>query len=260
MSGWVAGAVVGSAVIGGVMGNKAADTQADAANRASDLQAQSASEATALQKEMWQRQLADQAPWQAAGTNALTKMQGFAAPSNFNFGTADFNANKDPGYAFRLSEGLKGLDRQAAARGGLISGAALKAAVGYGQEAGSQEFGNSYNRALTTYNANQDAQNTQYNRLAALAGVGQTANTQIASAGQNYANNAGNNMMSSGVNAGNAAMAAGQARASSYQGWGNAIGTGLTQFAQMRNPSNPWTPLTAQSNSVQLSDGTFFGA
>ena len=52
----------------------------------------------------------------------------------------------DPGYKFRLSEGMKALDRQAAARGGLISGNALKATQRYGQDLASQEFGNAYNR------------------------------------------------------------------------------------------------------------------
>jgi hypothetical protein len=55
----------------------------------------------------------------------------------------------DPGYAFRLSEGQKALERQAAARGGLISGSALKAASRFGQEMGSQEFQNAFARAQT---------------------------------------------------------------------------------------------------------------
>jgi len=60
---------------------------------------------------------------------------------------ADFQA--DPGYAFRMTEGLKALDRQAAARGGLISGAALKASQGYGQDLASQEYMNAFNRFQT---------------------------------------------------------------------------------------------------------------
>ncbi|MFZ2287609.1 MAG: hypothetical protein WAV93_11540 [Bacteroidales bacterium] len=246
MSGWVAGAVVGSTVIGGVMGNKAAGTQADAANRAADIQGQSAAEATALQREMWQQQVTAQKPWQEAGVNALTQLTQGTAPGGTMvrpFAQSDYQA--DPGYAFRLKEGMKALESTAAARGGLLSGNAMRGAVGYGQEMGSQEYQNAYNRYQTN-------QGNQYNRLASMAGLGQTANTALGQAGQQYANQAGGNIMSTGVNAGNAALAAGNANASSYQGWGNAIGTGINQLARIN-----WNP---QSSSVQMSGGGTFDA
>ena len=249
MSGWVAGAVVGSAVIGGVMSNKAAGTQADAANRASDLQAQSASEATALQREMWQQQTANQKPWQEAGVNALTQLNQGMGPGGSMvkpFGMADYQA--DPGYGFRLKEGMKALEGTAAARGGLLSGNAMRAAVGYGQDMGSQEYQNAYNRYQTN-------QGNQYNRLASMAGLGQAANTSLAGAGQQYANAAGNNMMTSGANAGNALMAGANANASAYQGWGSSIGTGLQQLSKIN-----WNPAPAQSSSVQMSGGGTFDA
>jgi hypothetical protein len=138
-------------------------------------------------------------------------------PGAFKFGAGDYQA--DPGYAFRLSEGQKALDRQAAARGGLISGGALKAAQRYGQEMGSQEFGNAYNRALTSYNTGVSSENQLYNRQAALAGIGQTATGQVAQAGQNYANTAGNL-----ITGGAAAQAAGQV------GQANAITGGLGTY------------------------------
>lgn len=123
-----------------------------------------------------------------------------------NFTAQDFQA--DPGYEFRLGEGMKGIENSAAARGGLLSGAALKAAGQYNQNFASNEYQNAYNR----FNTNQT--NT-YNRLASLAGVGQTANSAVQSAGQNYANQAGANL----IGAGNAA-AAGAQRASGYIGQG----------------------------------------
>ena len=123
----------------------------------------------------------------------------------------------------------------------------MRAAVGYGQDMGSQEYQNAYNRYQTD-------QGNQYNRLASMAGLGQAANTSLAGAGQNFANTAGANMMTTGANAGNAVMAAGNANASSYQGWGTALGTGLQQLSKIN-----WNPAPAQANSVQLSDGTWFG-
>ena len=181
----VTGVSAGASVLGGLLSSQgqraAASTQADAANRAIELQ-----------DRQRQAEIARLQPQFEAGTNALRQMQGgaFAQPAAFRFGAGDYQA--DPGYAFRLAEGQKALDRQAAARGGLISGSALKAAQRYGQDMGSQEFGNAYNRALTGYNANVARSDTGYNRLAAMAGLGQTAGTQIGTAGQNYATNVGN--------------------------------------------------------------------
>ena len=244
MSGWVAGAVVGSAVIGGVMGNKAADTQANAANNAADLSAQSAREQTALQREMWQQQLADQKPWQEAGTNALSQLtQGTQAGGDLirPFAQSDYQA--DPGYAFRLNEGMKALEGTAAARGGLLSGNAMKAAVGYGQDMGSQEYQNAFNRYQTN-------QGNSYNRLASMAGLGQTANSNVANAGTNYANAAGNIAATNSANQGNALLAAGNANASAYTSWGNNIGSAAQQLSKIN-----WNP---QASSVQLTDGSTF--
>lgn len=132
-----------------------------------------------------------------------------------NFTMADYQ--KDPGYDFRLSEGQKALDRSAAAAGGLQSGAALKAASRFGQDYASNEYGKAYDRF------NTDKTN-QFNRLASLAGVGQMANNALSSAGQNYANQYSNLAMINASNQGNAALSAGNARASSYSGLGNALG------------------------------------
>ena len=208
MSGWVAGATVVGSLIGAKASKSAASTQAAAANQASDLQ-----------REIFQQTRADQEPWRQAGVNALGVMQSTAGnvPAAFNFGAGDYQA--DPGYAFRLSEGQKALDRQAAARGGLISGGALKAAQRFGQEMGSQEYQNAYNRAFTGYGTDVARENQLYNRQAALAGIGQTATNLVGTAGQNYATNVGN-LMTGGA----AAQAAGQV------GQANALTSGLSTY------------------------------
>jgi hypothetical protein len=217
----VTGVSAGASVLGGLLSSQgqraAASTQADAANRAIELQ-----------DRQRQAEIARLQPQFEAGTNALRQMQGgaFAQPEAFRFGAGDYQA--DPGYAFRLAEGQKALDRQAAARGGLISGSALKAAQRYGQDMGSQEYGNAYTRALTGYNANVARSDTGYNRLAAMAGLGQTAGTQIGAAGQNYATNAGNLMGQ-----------AGQATAAGQLGVGNTFNNALgTMASGYQNQSN----------------------
>ena len=111
-----------------------------------------------------------------------------------------------PGYQFGLQTGFDQVQASAAARGGLMSGATLKAL---------QKFGNDY--------ADQQGYTPYMNRLASLAGMGQTANAQNAQMGMNYANQAGNNL----INAGNARASGIQNSANAWsQGIGNAVGIG----------------------------------
>ena len=226
--GGLAGAAAGAAGLGGLtlatggmLGLAAGSTLggARAAKSAGETQAAAADRASQLQYEQYQQTREDQAPYRQAGYNALAEMQRTAGnvPGAFKFGAGDYQA--DPGYAFRLSEGQKALDRQAAARGGLISGGALRAAQRYGQEMGSQEYQSAYNRALTGYNTGVASENQLYNRQAGLAGIGQTSANLVGQAGQNYATNAGN-LMTGGA----AAQAAGQV------GQANAITGGLGTY------------------------------
>ncbi len=146
-----------------------------------------------------------------------------AAPKGADYGkyARDFSMSdfeQDPGYAFRLSEGQKALDRQAAARGGLISGGALKAAERYGQDMGSQEYAN----AFTRYQTNRA---NQLQPLQSLAGVGQTAANTLSNAAGNYGTNMSNLAIQSGATQGAAALAGGNIRASQYGTAGSALNT-----------------------------------
>jgi len=223
-------AILGSAVLGAYGANKASKTQAQAATQAADLQ-----------KSQFEQTREDQAPYRAAGYNALAEMQRTAGnvPGAFKFGNEAMY--QDPGYAFRLSEGQKALDRSAAARGGLISGGALKAATRYGQDMGSQEYGNAYNRALTSYNTGVASENQLYNRQAALSGIGQTSTNLVGQAGQNYANNAGN-LMTSGA----AANAAGQV------GMANAFTGGLGTYLNYTNNNALLNALRGSTGSSSM--------
>jgi hypothetical protein len=136
-----------------------------------------------------------------------------------------YDQNTDPGYGFRFAEGMKGLERSAAARGGLLSGATLKGITRYGQDMGSQEYQNAFNRYLRpAFNANTGERNQLYNRLAGVAGTGQTATNQIGTQGANMASNIGNAYMNSAANTGNAAMAAAGQRTSAFGGAANVLG------------------------------------
>jgi hypothetical protein len=218
-------AIFGGALLGGSASRSAASQQSDAAKQASELQRQQFSEQALLQE-----------PFRQVGIRALPQLeaQRNMMPAAF---TGQVNVGQDPGYAFRLSEGQKALDRSAAARGGLISGGAMKAAQRFGQEMGSQEYQNAYNRALTGYNADVAREATGYNRLAALAGYGQTATGQIGAAGQNMASNVGN-LMTSGAAAG-AAGTVGQA---------NALTGGLSTYLNYNQGNNLVNALNARGS------------
>lgn len=217
----------GGAIVGGLISSDAASsaagTQVAAANRAADLQRQTAQEQLALQQRIYEEGVARQQPWLTAGTNALAKLQ--TASDYTPFGMSQFQA--DPGYAFRLAEGQKALERSAAARGGLMSGATGKALTRYGQEMGSQEYTNAFNRYQTERAA-------RLQPLQSLAGVGQTANQALGQAGQNYASSAANIAGNMASNVGEAYQNAANARASGYVGGANAltgaIGQGLNFY------------------------------
>jgi len=144
-------------------------------------------------------------------SNINTGMGNFGSLSK-SFGMEDYQA--DPGYAFRLAEGQKALERTMGAKGKYFSGQAIKGLTDYNQESASQEYGNAYNR----YNTNQT---NLYNRLAGISGSGQTATNSLASVGQNTANQIGENL-----------MGAGNARAAGTIGSANAWSTGLGSAAR----------------------------
>jgi hypothetical protein len=187
-----------------------------AAKSAGEAQAGAANQASQLSNEQFQQTRQDQMPWMQAGGRALTKLEG--AVDYTPFGMSQFQA--DPGYAFRLSEGQKALDRSAAARGGLISGNALKAATGYGQEMGSQEYTNAFNRY-------QQERAAKLQPLQSLAGVGQTTAAGLGAAGAANANAMGNYLTS-----GAAASAAGNVGAA------NAITGGLGTYMNYNQSNN----------------------
>ncbi len=178
---------------------------ASAAKKAAATTASAADRATDLQREQFERQVQLQEPYRQAGVNALAKMgTGF---------TGEVNLMEDPGYAFRLEQGQKALERSAAMRGGLISGNTGGALQRFGQGLASQEYQNAYDRALG-----------RYNTTAALAGIGQTSSNQLGAAGGNYANTVGNIGMGQADVGANALLSAQQARSSSYGQVGNVLG------------------------------------
>lgn len=189
----VAAAVVGAATVAGSMysskqASKAAKTQAASADRASQIQ-----------QENFERTREDLMPYKQAGNTALGQLMGQMTPDGyFNQTYTGQDIYSDPSYQFRLQQGQDAIQSSAAAQGGLLSGATLKALQGYGQDMASQEYSNAYNR----FNADQT---NRYNRLSNLVGIGQNAAAQVGNAGAQTSQAIANNTM-----AGANALAAGQ--------------------------------------------------
>lgn len=133
-----------------------------------------------------------------------------ALDANRTAATANFFT--DPGYKFAVDQGVQAIDRSAASRGILNSGATLKALDTFGQGQASQQYGN------------------YFARLQSLAGIGQTATNSGNQAAQNYANQASS-----------LATQAGDARASGYMNSASAFNNGLSSVGNAVNSGiNNW--------------------
>lgn len=94
-------------------------------------------------KKAQRAQLDAMQPYQQIGLNAQQQLSG-----NLSEGFNPDDLQNDPGYQFRLNQGMDALNSQLAAQGMGQSGMALKAAQEYGQGFAGNEFGNAYNRWL----------------------------------------------------------------------------------------------------------------
>lgn len=203
------------------------------------------------------------APDFGSATEAF-KVEGFDPNTLFN----EFNAKEmeaDPGYAFRVAEGQKALERSTAASRGLQSGAALKSATRYGQEMGSQEYQNAFNR----FQANKAFQAQEFgnafnrfttdraNKLAPLQNL--TASGQASAAMQSTA---AGNFASSGSQA---LQNYGSGQSTAYGDYGARTGdiaarTGAGTSAAYSNYGGNLSNAYAGSNAVRQSAYGGFGS
>jgi hypothetical protein len=214
MTFWVAGAAVVGTVGGALISSKAT-------GKAADQQAKGTADGIAENRRQFDIVQANQAPYLEAGKVALGKL---AAENEIPL---DQNAiHMDPGYQFGLREGQRAIERQAAAGGGRISGAALKAAAQYGTDYATTGYSTAYARV-------NQARTDRLNRLAALAGVGQTATDNVSAFGSNMAGRNSALMAAAGDNAGAATMA----RANIWGNTGNQLAALYGKYAT--TPSSP---------------------
>lgn len=210
-----------------------------ASQKAAGAQASAVRQGQAAQERMFNRQMELQEPFRQAGLsgqNRLLDLLGLSdRTSAAGYGSAATpfsmaNYQADPGYGFRLSEGIKALDRSAAARGGLLSGNQLRGVTQFGQDLASQEYQNTFNRFYAERAA-------QLNPLQSLAGQAQTASNALTNAAGVY-----------GQQQAEAAANLGNLRASSYMGGANAISNAVGQYANYQNQQNMLNRFFPQSS------------
>jgi len=184
----------------------ASKSQSNAAKSAANASQQATDATIAEQRRQFDIAQQNQQPWLQAGTQSIGH---YANLLGLNGAGASAEAQRvfeaSPDYQFRQNEQGRALTARNAALGIQDSGAAQKAALQYSGNLASGEF------------------NNYANRLASLAGVGQTAANQSAAQGQNFANSMGNAL---GNNAQNLASSYATQGAANGQMWGQLAGIG----------------------------------
>lgn len=243
-------AILGPMIGGAVAAAGSATAGAVGSANAAAAQEKTANDAMAQQRAMYDQTRADQMPWLNAGKASLADLMQQMQSGAFNKQLDPSQIANDPGYQFRMAEGQKALERSASARGMLNSGGAMKSLSRYSQGLASDEFQNAWNR-------NQTDNTNQFNRLAAVAGVGQQAANNLGALGsQNSA------QMSNLYGAlGNAQSAGAMGAANAVSGGFNSIGNmaQLGMYGQMMKQYGQQVPTQAPSGGYGYPPGFNFG-
>ncbi len=144
---------------------------------ASNQQQGAADKAMDVWKPIWQQQQDNFNPFVEAGTGALGSLTDLARTGPQQLRPQDV-AN-DPGYQFQLEQGMKALQRSAAAKGTLNSGGTLKGLADYSGGLAATQYQNAWNR-------NQQAYQQRFGDLGTLANMGMGAANSLGTFGNNY--------------------------------------------------------------------------
>lgn len=202
---------------------KAAAASLQATRETLDLQREMFDEITAQTKPLRDlQQLAIEGRFnEETGTWEIDPIMDAYVRGDYDPGNFDYQA--EPGYQFGLDEGLKTLDRGAAARGNMLSGAQMKAGVRYGNDYATTKFQEAYNR-------NALERQTSFQQRNALITGGQAGVNLQAGAAQNMANAGGNALMQNGQNQANAAYQRGNATANMYSNINDSLNQMVSNF------------------------------
>lgn len=165
---WGVAASIGGAVVGGIMQNNAANKASKASQSATD-------KAIAQQNLNYDRTATNLNPYINAGNSALTQLGALNSGDYSSF-------HQSPDYQFSLDQGMKALDRSAAARGSLYSGGHSADVLNYATGLADQNY------------------NSYYGKLQQLAGMGSGAAANLGSIGANQSANIGSLLTGNAAN------------------------------------------------------------
>lgn len=192
---WVAVAVGGAALVGGIASGVIG---ANAAGSAANSQAQSAQNSLQLQQSMFNKVQGNLQPYMDFGSGQLTQLNALLGKGG-DPAQMQRTLQGMPGYQFTLGQGLKSVQNSAAARGLGSSGAALKGAATYATGLANSQYNSYFNQLLGS-----------------------------ASLGENAAAGFGNNATNASANMGSTIQAIGNAQAAGTLGQANAYNNALS--------------------------------
>lgn len=206
-------AAVTAAVVTAAGTAYAANRQGKAAEEAADAQRRAAGDANAEARRQFDLSREDNMPWMLAGQDALARQQAFLDGDWSGF-------ENSPAYAYARDQMQQGIERGAAARGGLYNGGT------------NVDLANALN-GIALQNSN-----TYWNQLAGLSNAGQNSAQFLGGLGSNFSQQFGQNTLLAGQAQAAGALARGQTQA----GYANALGAGLGAYFGARQPATQLQP------------------
>lgn len=244
------GASIASGAIGSSAAKSAASTQAAAGQHAADIAQTAGDTANAKLGDVLSQQQALLKPYSDVGTQGLDALSKAVAPGGsltqqFNFDPSQIANN--PNYQFQLSEGLKAVQRAAAASGTLNGGGTLKALTQYSQGLASNEIAQSYQQALSTFNTNR---NVNLQNISLPLQTGEYGTSDQLNALQNYGNQFSQNTVGTAATVGSDLTGAANATAAGKVGAANAYSGALSGLASSASSYALLSALTSPAASA----------
>lgn len=159
------------------------------ARDASRSQANASAAALAGTERQYDLARSDLEPYRNVGGPAVNRLAELA--QQYQTAIRPMDVTSDPGYQFGLTEGMNALEGSAAARGGLYSGATMKALQRYGNDYATTKYNQAYNRIAGERDAN-------FGRFNTLTNIGQNSAAGSAVGAQNFGNAQANILQSQG--------------------------------------------------------------
>lgn len=232
-----------------IFGGKA---QAKAARQAGQASQEALDRTLEFNQDVYDDAVARTEPYREVGLAGLERIQAGIDDGSFDlsaypeFEAPQFDFEADPGYQFRLEEGLRAINQTAAARGSFQSGNTLRDAATFASGLASQEYGNAFARFNTNrnfdfatfqdrYNRERLERDNAFGRLTYLTGVGERGVNTATAAGNAFAAAQQNALQANAQNQGNAAISRGNALANAATGVANGVNNAIGQFAGLNS-------------------------